>query len=73
MAQAELKQEQAVVAEQPKSERVFHSRNQLEAVLGAFGMALGAAGVSTENIRRLKNEIRDKYGKDLPLGHLINI
>lgn len=73
MAQTELKEEQKVVAEQPKDERVFYSRNQLEVVLRVFGDALWRSGVSPENIRRLKDEIRAKYGKDLPLGHLINI
>lgn len=52
----------------PPEERVFHSRYQLEAVLDAFGCDLGRAGVSVNNIRRLTNELREKYGKNLPLG-----
>ena len=73
MTQPAVTEEQKVPAQQPQSERVFHSSNQMEAVLEVFGEALGASGVTTENVRRLQAEIREKYGKDLPLGALAMI
>ena len=68
MTETAPKTEQKPEAEQHPEERVFYSQNQLYVVLKAFGAALGASGVSTDNIRRLKSEIREKYGKDLPMG-----